>query len=82
MIVTGMDGLWYRLPSGSVAEVCSVTAGDHPEVILRKLNDDGAMAAGEFVTSLAFLLLHARRLPVAPAPTRDKKDALNFVGQG
>ncbi|MCY1166573.1 hypothetical protein D9M73_65150 [compost metagenome] len=71
-------GQWFKLPSGKTAEVCGLAQVRMPmtdqdreprfstEVTLRFLNNDGAMAPGEFVLSLEFLLKHGVRVVVAP----------------
>jgi hypothetical protein len=59
-------GQWFKLPRGKVAEVCMVKTGHRPEVVLRYLDNDGAMAPGEFVLTLEFLLKHGARVIVAP----------------
>lgn len=59
-------GQWFRLPSGKVVEVCGTKGPRHVEVVLRYLDDDGAMAPGEFQLSLEFLLKHGKRVVVAP----------------
>lgn len=74
-----VKGQWYRLPSGRIAEVRrlkniptdAVVAGTNQrqmrtEVVLRYLDNDGAMAAGEFQMAVAFLLKHGARVKVAP----------------
>lgn len=76
-------GQWWRLPSGRVAEVRRTRVltlpqavdaapgakpGEFIEAVLRYLDDDGAMAAGEFHLSCAFLLKHGKHVQVAPQP--------------
>lgn len=79
MTVDVVKGQWYRLPSKRVAEVCHSREVRLPlrdtdtlprvatEVTLRFLDDDGAMAPGEFQLSLEFILKHCARVRVAMA---------------
>lgn len=71
-------GQWFLLPSGKVAQVCSLATvrapmqdGDRSprqavEVTFRFLNTDGAMAPGEFVLAESFIDKHCKRVHVAP----------------
>ncbi|MEO8021099.1 hypothetical protein [Polaromonas sp.] len=65
--MTVEKGQWFRLPSGKTAQVCRIVGGKAPEVVIRYLDNDGAMAAGEFQMTLAFLLTHGKRVKVAAA---------------
>lgn len=79
-----VKGQWWRLPSGQVVEIRRVRMLDLPlpvdaapgttpaefaEAVIRYLNNDGAMAPGEFHLSCAFLTKRATRVKVAPPQT-------------
>lgn len=79
--LTVIKGQWFLMPSGKTVEVCRVeccevvrldargrrmTVEEH-EVVLRYLNNDGAMAPGEFLLALDFLLKHGKHVDVTPA---------------
>ena len=53
-------GLWLLLPSGEHVEVSAVKGESHPEVTLRYLDDEGTVATGCFVVSLAWLVTCAK----------------------
>jgi hypothetical protein len=53
---------WWRLPSGQVVELRRITGQHNPEVTVRNINEDGEMAAGEYVLTLRFLATHGKRV--------------------
>ena len=53
---------WWCLPSGQGVDVRRITGQHNPEVVVRNVNDDGEMAAGEYVLTLPFLVKHGRRV--------------------
>ena len=59
---TVTKGQWFRLPSAKLVQVCAINGDRHPEVVLRYLDAEGAMAPGEFQLSLQFMLKHTRRV--------------------
>ncbi|WP_225784691.1 hypothetical protein [Xenophilus sp. Marseille-Q4582] len=46
---------WFRLPSGQIVELRKITGDRNPEVVVRNVNFDGEMAAGEYSLTLRFL---------------------------
>lgn len=55
---------WWQLPSGQVVELRKIVGEHNPEVVVRNVNDDGEMAAGEYCLTLRFLVTRAKRVQV------------------
>ncbi|MET3514329.1 desulfoferrodoxin (superoxide reductase-like protein) [Pseudacidovorax sp. 1753] len=55
---------WWLLPSGQIVELRKISGEHNPEVVVRNINSDGEMAAGEYCLSLRFLVTRATRVEV------------------
>jgi len=55
---------WWKLPSGQVVELRRILGTHAPEVVVRNVNDDGEMAAGEYNLTLRFLVTRCARVRV------------------
>jgi hypothetical protein len=52
----------FRMPSGNLLEVRRVTDGAHPEVVVRKVDENDKLSPGEFNLTLRFLLAYGREV--------------------
>lgn len=55
-------GDWLTLPSGRTVQVCRIVGESRPEVSLRYLDEDGVMATGDFIVTLAWLLTNGKKV--------------------
>lgn len=53
---------WWKLPSGQVVEVRRIVGAGTPECVVRNVNTDGEMAAGEYSLTLRFLVTRAKKV--------------------
>lgn len=53
---------WWKLPSGQVVEVRRILGTSAPECVVRNVNEDGEMAAGEYCLTLRFLVTRAKKV--------------------
>ncbi len=56
---------WWTLPSGQVVEVRRIVGEHHPEVVVRNVNENSELAAGEYSLALTFLVRHGKQVRVA-----------------